>query len=107
MVPQFVRKVGSVTQQWLQVAHYGYDRPCLLVALFAVGDCHQVIHHFVYMATILRKIEFSTSVVVIVFHKKWFSSRSCYVLRLQQEAHARKSSVARHKLFRIKKSAAA
>jgi hypothetical protein len=99
-------KACGISQQRLQVTHYGYDRACLAVTLLSVSDCHQVVHHLVNVATILRKIEFSSCVVVILFHKNWFGLQSRRVLRLQQEAHARKSSVARHKPFRIKKGIA-
>lgn len=71
MVPQFVSKIGCVAEQGLQVAHYGNYGSRLTIAFFAIFDCHQLIHHLVNVATILREIESATSVVVIFSHKNY------------------------------------
>ena len=63
-------EIGGITQQRIQVAHNGNDCSCLGVTLLAVLDEKELVDHLVNVAAILGKIEFTTCVIVIFFHKK-------------------------------------
>lgn len=69
MIPQFMRKIGRVAQQRLQISHHGNDGASLTIAFVAIFDFGELIHHLVDVSAVLWQIEFSARVVVIVSHK--------------------------------------
>ena len=73
MVPQLVCEVGRIAQQRIEVAHDGDDGTGLTVALVAVLDLEQLVHHLMDMAAVLRKKEFATCVVIVLFHKTYLA----------------------------------
>ena len=68
MIPQFVREVGRIAQQRVQVAHHGDDGLGLPRPLAAVFDFEQRRDHLVDMAPVLRQEKFAAGVIIILFH---------------------------------------
>ena len=62
-------EVGCVTQQRVEITHNGNDGSSLGVTFLAVLDEKELVDHLVNVAAILGKIEFTTCVIVIFFHK--------------------------------------
>ncbi len=62
-------EIGRVAQQGIQIAHHRDHGARLTVALLAVLDGQETIHHLVNVSAVLGKIELATSVIVILFHK--------------------------------------
>ena len=68
VIPQFVREVGRIAQQRVQVAHHGDDGLGLPRPLAAVFDFEQRRDHLVDMAPVLRQEKFAAGVIIILFH---------------------------------------
>lgn len=86
VVPQFVGEVGSVAQQRIEIAHYGYYGSCLTIAFAAVFDVHQQVHHLLYVTPVFGQEKFFPCVVIVLFHK------IRYALRPKQRSRRRSPS---------------
>lgn len=74
MIPQLMLKLLGISQHRVDIAHDGNHSLSLTCALGTILDGEQCIDHLMDMTTILWKIEFASSIVIIFSHCHAISS---------------------------------